>query len=71
VSAEDQGAINLFSKHNQRLDEVESLIGVKKVCTAVMRAVLDAKLTILQEEREALDDLATELELADEDELIP
>ncbi|GAA94628.1 uncharacterized protein L969DRAFT_454107 [Mixia osmundae IAM 14324] len=53
VNRTDQDAINEFSKHNSRAEEVAS------------------ELEIATTEKETLDDLSMELELADEDDIVP
>ncbi|KAJ3287337.1 hypothetical protein HK104_008653 [Borealophlyctis nickersoniae] len=77
VTWEDQQNINSFSKLNARLDQIEEIYQEKKVPTltaAWSRRFEDiaktARFVPKQKEKEYLEDLESELELADEDELI-
>ncbi|KAG8978011.1 hypothetical protein FRB90_008597 [Tulasnella sp. 427] len=69
VTWEDQQRINTFSKLNARVGDLEEALELKKV-RPWTRPLDNPPLMISssQEEKDALDDLATELELADEDE---
>lgn len=79
VRREDQDKINKFSRLHQRELLIEDELGVKNVSSifhAAMRVnsfyVLSAFAdSHLQKEKEELDDITSELELADEDELVP
>ena len=62
--AEDQQRINSFSKLNTKLRGLEGKLEELKV--REQHHVFDSFRTLLQQEKEALDDLAMELELADE-----
>jgi prefoldin subunit 4 len=66
---EDQQRINTFSKLNTRVRSLAEKMNNLKVSVRdweFARAVLISN-SLLQQEKEALDDLAMELELADED----
>lgn len=68
---EDQSRINTFSKLNTRLSEVDLEITRKQVrhpFFSYARHRLSSSRFLFKEAKEALDDLALELELADEDE---
>ena len=67
--AEDQKRINTFSKLNTRLRGIEDRLAALTVSTDPRAA--HAVSPVRQQEKEALDDLATELELADEDQIVP
>lgn len=62
--AEDQQRINSFSKLNTKLRGLEGKLEELKV--RGQHYIFDLFRTFLQQEKEALDDLAMELELADE-----
>lgn len=78
VRREDQDKINKFSRLHQRELLIEDVLGVKNVSLFhagmlgnsfyVLAAFADSH---LQKEKEELDDITSELELADEDELVP
>jgi prefoldin subunit 4 len=69
---EDQQRINTFSKLNTRVRSLAEKMSTLKVSSGdffgrFAQAVLTSN---VQQDKEALDDLATELELADEDQLV-
>ncbi|KAI0302680.1 hypothetical protein BC826DRAFT_427402 [Russula brevipes] len=69
VTWEDQQRINTFSKLNTRVRSLAEKMDNLKVSIRdweFARAILTSN-SLLQQEKEALDDLAMELELADED----
>lgn len=69
TSLEDQQRINSFSKLNTRLRGIEEKLEELKVGSAFGIVVyIENPLNSIQQEKEALDDLSTELELAYEDE---
>ncbi|TPX72715.1 hypothetical protein SpCBS45565_g00246 [Spizellomyces sp. 'palustris'] len=61
VTWDDQQNINAFSRLNMKLQNLEDAYEEKKVLRMILEHV---------KEKEYLDDLSSELELADEDELI-
>lgn len=68
---EDQQQINTFSKINTRFQNIKSKSEELQVRVNNLNSPFEANaLILLQQEKEALDDLATELELADEDDLV-
>ena len=74
LRSEDQQRINTFSNLNNRIRIIQEKLGGLKVILAIIREgrkfVNQTKhfTRRFQQEKEALDDLSTELELADEDE---
>lgn len=66
---EDQQRINAFSKLNNRMRSLEEKLDSLKVGSPWSLSVPCSQycFTCFQQEKEALDDLAMELELADED----
>ncbi|KAF7533234.1 hypothetical protein G7054_g7277 [Neopestalotiopsis clavispora] len=58
VRREDQDKINKFSRLHQKELKIQEALDVKNS-------------SVLQKEKEELDDITTELELADEDDLVP
>ncbi|RUS17769.1 Prefoldin subunit 4 [Endogone sp. FLAS-F59071] len=76
VSWEDQQKINAFSKLNSKSDDLEELYNKCKVGIHCQRGLFNfisltngfSLLLSLQQEKEYLEDLSQELELADEDE---
>ncbi|KAL2687679.1 hypothetical protein Neosp_005242 [[Neocosmospora] mangrovei] len=71
VRREDQDKINRFSRLHQREIVLEEELGAKNGHLATeLYNVLGQILIPLKKEKEELDDLSTELELADEDEKI-
>lgn len=64
--AEDQQRINSFSKLNTRHRNILDKLEVLKV-RRCERRVAEQFFMCMQQEKEALDDLSMELELADED----
>ncbi|KAF8445010.1 hypothetical protein L210DRAFT_3758875 [Boletus edulis BED1] len=68
VTWEDQERINTFSKLNTRLRGIEDRLEALKVSTTF--EVMISTQPRRQQEKEALDDLATELELTDEDNIV-
>ena len=66
---EDQQRINTFSKLNNRVRFLEEKLTVLKV-NDYPYAYLSVWDVSQQQEKEALDDLSTELELADEDQIV-
>lgn len=68
---EDQQRINSFSKLNNRLRGLEEKIEALKVVLVWLQVyIANTHIADLQQEKEALDDLSTELELADEDQMV-
>ena len=73
---EDQQRISTFSKLNTRLRGIEDRLEALTVSTHPLNPRTPFSPIIMhrrhrQQEKEALDDLATELELTDEDQIIP
>jgi len=66
-SIEDQQRINTFSKLNNRLRLVFEKLKVLRVRQEHFPPLPRLIITLQKQEREALDDLSTEVELADED----
>ncbi|KAI4599191.1 hypothetical protein KJ359_002150 [Pestalotiopsis sp. 9143b] len=67
VRREDQDKINKFSRLHQKELKIEDALKAKN-CEDVFA---DSSRPLLQKEKEELDDITMELELADEDDLIP
>ncbi|KAF1733869.1 Prefoldin subunit 4 [Beauveria bassiana] len=70
VRREDQDKINRFSRLHQRELLLEEELKAKNVCFTCLVVSGFSLTTAQQKEKEELDDLSTELELADEDEKI-
>lgn len=72
VRREDQEKINRFSRLHQRETILEEQLKAKQVCF-ILRLYFDALmgLTSIQKDKEDLEEVSMELELADEDELVP
>ena len=68
VELADQERINAYSTLNHRLTDIEERLQILKVCVRRAIYVYSSLITRAQDEKEQLDDLSTELELADEDE---
>lgn len=71
VRREDQDKINKFSRlhsHELTLEEELKVKNVRQLCSQLQKLAL---LNPAQKEKEELDDITTELELADEDDLVP
>lgn len=72
---EDQEKINRFSRLHQRETVLEEQLKGKQVCPPLSSLSLSLSvfeyLTHLQKDKEDLEEVSTELELADEDELVP
>ncbi|OHF02400.1 prefoldin subunit [Colletotrichum orchidophilum] len=73
VRREDQDKINKFSRLHQRELIIEEELKDKSVSQIpTVRQATSSNVSVpLQKEKEELDDLSTELELADEDETVP
>ncbi|KAL9620879.1 MAG: hypothetical protein Q9160_004661 [Pyrenula sp. 1 TL-2023] len=71
VSREDQDKINRFSRLHQREKTIEDELKTKTAANILF--VRDPELTSCarQKDKEDLEEISTELELADEDELVP
>ena len=69
---EDQQRINTFSKLNTRMRNFEEkLLGLKvHLVTLYLSGMLNHLCSANQQEKEALDDLSVDLELADEEKLV-
>ena len=73
VTREDQDKINRFSRLHQREISLEEELKSKHVCCPCLEVSYDAVLTFrdVQKEKEDLDDVSNELELADEEATVP
>jgi len=72
VRKEDQDKINKFSRLHQRETQLEDELKTKQVCsTCSRRTDLEADLFAIQKDKEDLEELSNELELADEDDKTP
>ncbi|KAK1986381.1 Prefoldin subunit-domain-containing protein [Colletotrichum cereale] len=73
VRREDQDKINKFSRLHQRELIIEEELKNKSVSLALLlgQEAASNRRGAVQKEKEELDDLSTELELADEDEAVP
>ena len=67
---EDQQNINAFAKLNNRKREAEANLQRLKVCSCAFKYER-CWIESYQGDKEALDDVSTELELGDEDEPVP
>ncbi len=72
VRREDQDKINKFSRLHQHELSIEEDLKAKNVSVApALRRPLASLLTSAKKEKEELDDITAELELADDDDIIP
>ena len=74
VRREDQDKINKFSRLHQHELSIEEQLSTLNVSGPERRRSLrdlGPRLTLAQKEKEELDDITTELELADEDDTVP
>ena len=69
VRREDQEKINRFSRLHQRETTIEEQLKGKQV--SQLRKSSSGPLTRLQKDKEDLEEVSLELELADEDDLVP
>lgn len=71
VRKEDQDRINRFSRLHSREKLVEEDLKTKQASSHCIRKKLSWPLTITQKDKEDLEEISSELELADEDEKVP